>query len=278
MRSLRPRPRVLGLYALSAFVAFLVCAPFVWMLSTAFKPPDEIFAKPPTVLPRRPTGANFTNLFRTTRFVPYFVNSTVVGLAVVVLTVVVAAPGAYSLTRFHYRGRHTIGVLALMTYMLAPIVIVIPLYLMVRTVGFQNTLVGLVLAQAALCFPFSLWLLRSFFVGIPIDYEEAAMTDGAGRVRAIWHVVLPLAFPGVMATSIFTFIISWNEYLFARILITADTLKTLPVGIQDLYYSSVIDWGMFMAAGTMITLPVLAVFVFVQRYLIEGWGTGGIKG
>jgi ABC-type glycerol-3-phosphate transport system permease component len=121
------------------------------------------------------------------------------------------------------------------------------------------------------------WLLRTFFQTIPLEIEEAALIDGS-RLQAIIYVVLPLALPGVVATGIFTFILAWNDYIFARVLLSADELKTLPVGIADLYNASVVDWGMIMAAGLLVIAPVAAVFVFIQKFLVAGWGSGGVKG
>ncbi|MGH7318511.1 MAG: carbohydrate ABC transporter permease [Candidatus Rokuibacteriota bacterium] len=277
----RPRPTGAGkaivIQVAAAALVLMSLAPFGWMLSTALKSDGEVFAKPPTLLPQDPTWGHFEKLFAGTNFLAYFRNSLVIAGWVLLLTMVVASPGAYSLARFRYRGRDQIAVAVLMVYMLAPITIIIPFFLVFRQLGLANTHLALVVAQVAFCFPFALWLLRSFFLEIPFEYEEAALIDGAGRIRAILHIVVPLALPGVIATGVFTFILSWNDFIFARVLITSDRLKTLPVGIQDLYFSTVLDWGMFMAAGTMVTLPVLVFFLFVQRYLIAGWGTGGIK-
>ena len=160
---------------------------------------------------------------------------------------------------------------------LAVIMIVIPFYVLIKNLGLANTHFALILAYTAFCLPFSLWLLRAFFQSIPMALEEAALTDGAGRIRAVIYVILPLALPGIIATGIFTFILAWNDYIFVRILITSDELKTLPVGIADLYNATVIDWGMIMAGSMLISVPVLVFFVFVQRYLIAGWGSGGMK-
>ena len=147
-----------------------------------------------------------------------------------------------------------------------------------RTLGLANTHLALVLAYSAFSLPFALWMLRTFFQSIPIDLEEAAMTDGASRLRAVIHVVIPMALPGIIATGIFTFILAWNDYIFVRILITSDNLKTLPVGIADLYNASVIDWGMIMASGMLVIVPVVIVFSYVQKFLVAGWGSGGVKG
>jgi ABC-type glycerol-3-phosphate transport system permease component len=266
------------LYVGAALLVFQAAFPFVWMASTSFKPPVEVFAQPPAFVPEAPTWENFARLFGSTNFLTYFQNSVTVAGLVVMLTMVVAAAGAYSLTRYRYPGREQIASLILCTYMLAPIMIVIPFFILVKRIGIENTHLALVLAFASFCLPFALWLLRAFFETIPIDLEEAALVDGADRWRAVVHVVLPLALPGLNATGIFTFILAWNDYIFARILIASDELKTLPVGVQDLFHSALIDWGLIMAAGMLITIPALALFVGVQRHLVAGWGSGGLKG
>jgi ABC-type glycerol-3-phosphate transport system permease component len=256
----------------------LACTfPFFWMVSTSFKPLREIFVFPPYFFPKEFTLASFEKLFTQTNFILYFRNSVYVSSSATLLTMLVSSGGAYSLTRFRYLGREKIASLILFTYMFAPIMIVIPFYILIRRIGLANTHLSLILANTAFCLPFSLWLLRTFFQSIPLVLEEAALVDGANRLRAVLHVILPLALPGIIATAIFSFILAWNDYIFARILITSDTLKTLPVGVGDLHGAAVIDWGMIMSAGMLITVPVLIFFIFVQRYLIAGWGAGAIK-
>lgn len=248
------------------------------MFSTSFKPSGEIFATPPGLVPARPTLDNFARLLTETRFLTFFENSALVSAATVLLTLAVSATGAYALTRFEFRGRDSVAGLILLTYMFAPIMIIIPFYILVKQFGIVNTRLALVLSYTTFCLPFCLWLLRSFFQSIPLELEEAALVDGAGRGRAVWYVMLPLALPGLIAAAIFTFILAWNDYLFALVLITSEDLKTLPVGVNDLFNATIVDWGMIMAAGVVITVPAVAFFIAVQRYLIQGWGTGGVKG
>jgi ABC-type glycerol-3-phosphate transport system permease component len=248
------------------------------MLSTSLKPSGEIFATPPGLVPARPTFDNFWRLLTETRFLTFFENSALVSAATVLLTLTVSATGAYALTRFQFRGRDSVAGLILLTYMFAPIMIIIPFYILVKQLGIVNTRLALVLSYTTFCLPFCLWLLRSFFQSIPLELEEAALVDGAGRARAVWYVMLPLALPGLIAAAIFTFILAWNDYLFALVLITSDELKTLPVGVNDLFNATIVDWGMIMAAGVMITAPAVAFFIAVQRYLVQGWGAGGVKG
>lgn len=252
--------------------------PFLWMVSTALKESREIFATPPTIIPRAIAFENIARLFSETQALTYMRNSIVVSLASVALTIAVSTPAAYGLTRFQFRGREKIAATVLFTYMFAPIMIIVPFYVMMRFFGLTNTHFGLILAYTAFCLPFGLWMLRTFFQSIPLDIEHAAMIDGASRFQTVVYVVLPLAMPGVIATSIFTFILTWNDYIFARILISADELKTLPVGIADLYNASVVDWGMIMAAGLLVLSPVLVVFFVIQKYMVAGLGAGALKG
>ena len=266
------------LYGGATLLAVMAAFPLFWMVSTSFKPPVEVFAQPPTFIPKNPTLENYLRLFTTTNFLTYFRNSLVVSGMAVLLTMVVSAIGAYSLTRYQYLGRDKIAGLILCTYMFAPIMVVIPFFILVKRIGIETTHFALVLAFTSFCRPCTLWVMRAFFKTIPLQLEEAALVDGADRVRAVIYVILPLALPGIIATSIFTFILAWNDYIFTRIIITSDELKTLPVGVQDLFHSALIDWGLIMAAGMMITIPALLFFVAVQRYLIRGWGAGAVKG
>jgi multiple sugar transport system permease protein len=264
----------LAILALLAFTAF----PFAWMAATAFKPSQELLYWPPRFLPEEATLANIVRLIEQTRFLVYFRNSVFVASATVLLTLAVATPGAYSLTRFRFWGRETVAATILFTYMFAPIMIIIPFYVMIRHLGIANTHLGLILAYTALSVPFALWMLRTFFQAIPLDLEEAALTDGASRWRAVVYVILPMALPGIIATGIFTFILAWNDYIFVRILITSDELKTLPVGIADLYSSSVVDWAMIMSSAVLVIVPVVIVFSYIQKFLVASWGSGGVKG
>ncbi|PYM59902.1 MAG: ABC transporter permease [Candidatus Rokuibacteriota bacterium] len=278
MRRLRGRLGLAILYLGAAGLAAQAVLPLLWMLSTSLKPPREVLATPPTLIPAAPTLENYARLLAQTAFVRYFVNSVSVAGLTVLLTMAVGAVGAYSLTRFRFPGREGIARLILCTYMFAPIMIVVPIYILARRLGIVDTHTALVLSYSSFCLPFSLWLLRAFFQSIPIELEEAAQVDGAGRPRALAYIVAPLALPGLIATSIFTFTLAWNDYIFTRILIVSDELKTLPVGVQDLFSAAVVDWGLVMAAGMLITIPALAFFMAVQRHLVAGWGTGGLKG
>lgn len=265
-------------YLCAALVAFICTAPFLWMASTAFKPPREVLTWPPIILPKNPTLNNFVVLFRDSLFTTFLQNSLVTAFGSTAISITIAVLGAYSLTRYTYRGRNQMATFVLLGYMFPPIVLIIPFFVWFYNMGLTDNYLGLVLAYVAVGLPFAVWLLWAFFQSIPLELEEAAWIDGATRARAIWHVIVPLAIPGVIATSIFTFIVAWNDYLFSLVLMSTDPHKTLTVGLADLLERPTLDWGVIMAAGVLITIPALIFFVITQNYLIKGWGAGAVKG
>jgi len=270
----------LALYNLAVWVLVLAIAfPLFWMLSTALKPNQETFALPPTLLPVHPTLEQFARLLRETPFVTYFLNSVLVGLGTTAVVIMVAVLGAYGLVRFRFPGRELIAHLVLFTYLLPAVLLLLPLYVIMSRLGLANSLAGLVTAYTTFALPFALWLLRSFIASIPIDLEESAMVDGASRMRAFLEVVLPQALPGVISTALFTFILSWNEYLYALVFINVDSSKTLPPGVLTmLNQNQNVEWALLMAASVLMSVPVLVVFAFLQSHLTRGFGAGAVKG
>jgi ABC-type glycerol-3-phosphate transport system permease component len=270
----------LALYNLAVWALVLAIAfPLFWMLSTALKPNQETFALPPTLLPVHPTLEQFARLLRETPFATYFLNSVVVGLGTTVVVIVVAVLGAYGLVRFRFPGRELIAHLVLFTYLLPAVLLLLPLYIIMSRLGLANSLLGLVIAYTTFALPFALWLLRSFIASIPIDLEESAMVDGASRMRAFLEVVIPQALPGIISTALFTFILSWNEYLYALVFINVDTSKTLPPGVLTmLNQNQDVEWALLMAASVLMSVPVLLVFAFLQSHLTRGFGAGAVKG
>ncbi|MCY4451578.1 MAG: carbohydrate ABC transporter permease [Immundisolibacterales bacterium] len=268
----------IALYFGAALIALVCGFPLLWMVLTSVRPDRDILTATPKFWSFDYHWQHYVNLFDLTDFHIYFVNSITVAGSATLFTIFVATLAAYGITRFRFGGRNAIAAGMLFTYMFAPILIIVPFYILMRSAGLVNSKLGLVFAYTTFSLPFSMWLLRAFFQSIPLDLEEAAMTDGASRPKAVALVIVPLALPGVIAVSIFTFIVAWNDYLFARVLINDNELKTLPIGMDDLYNATVTDWGMMMAGGVVITIPALVFFILVQRYLIAGWGAGAVKG
>lgn len=260
-------------------VVLLIAFPLFWMIVTSLKPASELFTRPPTFFPSEYTLANYERLLFDTHFPTFFMNSSIVALGTTLLVIVVATLGAYSLVTFRYRGRRLLAQAVLFTYLLPSVILVIPLYLVMARLGLVNSLLGLVICYATFALPFALWLLRSFMAAIPIDLESAAMIDGASRIRAFIDVILPQALPGIISTALFTFIVAWNEYLFALVLINRQLSMTLPVGVFSVLINPhQIEWGLMMTASVMMSVPLIIAFSFLQKHLTRGFGAGAVKG
>jgi multiple sugar transport system permease protein len=274
--------RVLRRIAFNLFawgVVLVVAFPLVWMVLTSVKPQFELFRNPPTFLPEQITFEHYHRLIAETPFLTYMRNSLILGFATTALVIVVATLGAHSLVRFRYPGRERLAQLVLFTYLLPSVVLVLPLYLMMVKIGVANSLLSLVIAYTTFALPYALWLLRSFMQGIPDDLEAAALIDGASRMEAFVDVILPQALPGIISTALFTFILSWNEYLFALVLVNTDAARPLTTGVMNMLVSAFnIEWSLLMAAAVMMSLPLIVIFAFLQKYLTRGFGAGGVKG
>jgi multiple sugar transport system permease protein len=257
----------------------LLLLPLMWMILTAFRPTHEIMRIPPSIVPSALTLEHVEHLLRDTPFLTYFGNSLIIASATTGFVVLLGTLAAYSLARFRYPGRETLAVLVLCSYLLPSVVLIIPVYLLMVGLGLANSYAGLVLAYATFTLPYALWLLRSFMAGIPDDLEHAALVDGASRIGAFVDIILPQALPGIISTKIFTFILSWNEYLFAQILIGNDEMRPLTTGVMNMLITSyTIEWSLLMAASVMMSVPLIIVFALLQRFLTTGFGAGAVKG
>lgn len=260
-------------------IVILMVFPLIWMVLTSIKPQSELFVFPIKLLPEHVTFEHYERLLEDTPFLSYFWNSVVLSVATTVVVMVVATLGGYSLARFKYRGRETIAIAVLCTYLMPSVVLIIPLYLMMVKLGLENTLTSLVISYTTFALPYALWLLRSFMAGIPEDLEAAALVDGASRLGAFMDVILPQALPGMISTALFTFILAWNEYLYALVMVNTDETRPLTTGVMNMLVSSFnIEWSLLMAASVMMSVPLLFFFAFLQRYLTSGFGAGGVKG
>ncbi len=260
-------------------VVLLIASPLAWMLLTSLKPQSELFAMPPVLLPDDVTFEHYRRLLTETPFLTYLKNSTLLAAGTTALVIVVATLGAHSLVRFSYPGRERLAKLVLFTYLLPSVVLVLPLYFVMVAAGLVNTLFSLVIAYTTFALPYALWLLRSFMAAIPEDLEAAALCDGASRMQAFVDVILPQALPGIISTALFTAILAWNEYLFALVLVNSDEVRPLTTGVMNMLITSFnIEWSLLMAASVMMSVPLLVVFVFLQKYLTRGFGAGAVKG
>jgi len=256
----------------------LICFPIFWAIFSSFKIKEDIFTVPLKILPSAFTLDHYKALWSTTEVPHYFINSFLVAIGTSLLTVVVASLAAYSLTRFPFPGIGVVARSVLFSYMLPPVLLSIPFFIMLNKGHLLNTRIGLLFCHTALSLPFVIWLFWGFFRTIPLDVEEAAKIDGSGRMRILIDIFFPLALPGIIAGSVFTFIVSWSDYLFASVIATKDAAKTLPVGIALIASRDFLRWELILSATGLIIVPVLIIMVFVQKYLLEGFSAPVVKG
>src|SRR6476659_4151914 len=260
-------------------IVLIVIFPLIWMVITSIKPQTELFRIPATFWPTEITFEHYRTLLEKTAFLKYMRNSVILSTSTTMLVITVAMLGAYSLTRFTYPGRERMAFLVLATYLLPSVVLVLPLYLMMVKVGIANSLFSLVVAYTTFALPYALWLLRSFMASMPEELEWAALVDGASRIGAFVDVVLPQAIPGIISTALFTFIVTWNEYFYALILVNTDEARPLTTGVITMLVTSFnIEWSLLMAAAVAMSLPLIIIFVFLQGYLVRGFAGTGVKG
>jgi len=274
------------LYVLMILAVLWAIFPLFWVLISSIRPDIETFAFEQTFFPKNPTLDNYVSLFKITPFGLWMKNSAILSIATTLVVVVLSSMTAYAMSRFRYKPFKFLGQLTLLAYMMPAIILVVPIFFVLFNLNLINSQFGLFLVYVGTRLSVGLWMLRSYFQGIPIELEEAAMVleeaamvEGATRFQAFWKVILPQAFPGMISTAIFTFSVTWQEFLFASILIFNSRKQTISAGVatfisEDWIYS----WGTLMAAGVMISLPLVLLYAFMQRYLIAGWGGGGVKG
>jgi multiple sugar transport system permease protein len=250
--------------------------PFYWLLVSSVTHPSRLFSG--DLIPSRFTAESYRELFAATPVVTWLTNSVIVAVVVTVLTIAIAVLAAYSLAFYTNRLTQTAGKLILFTYMFPGVIIIVPAFGLLSRLGLVDSLVGLVLVELVLTIPFCTWMLRSFFIEVPKEILEAGRVDGASTLRILWSLLLPVARPGVIAIAVFSFIFSWNEYLFPLVLINSEAGKTMPLGVAGFMGNLTVQWGPLLASGVVAVLPVLALFLFLQRYLVEGLTAGAVKG
>lgn len=276
--------RRLGSDAAGLLVALIVALPLYWMVLSALKPRAALEAGDPTPYTLEPTLESFRRVLLLDGFGQYLFNSLLVAVVVVTVSTLCAFLAAVALTRYRFRLRTTLLIMILTAQMVPVEALTIPLFFLMRTLGYGlpgiglNQLGSLMLVHTAFAIPLAVWMLRSFVAAVPKELEEAAWLDGAGSFTFVTRVLFPLVAPGVVACSIFSFIMTWNDFLFARtFIISAQENQTLPIALLSLFKPDENDWGGIMAGSVLMTLPVLVFFLFVQRRLANGLG-GAVKG
>jgi multiple sugar transport system permease protein len=269
--------KVLNGVNLSAFIVVLfIGLPLYWLIISSFKTPPNLGASPPQWWPNPWSGANYAQAFNQYDFGQYFINSVIVTIVATVLVLIFGTLAGYALGRLPMRGKFTLMVTLLMISLFPEIALIAPLYTLLKDIGWLNTYQALIVPYTAFNLPFAIWILRNYMLGIPKEMEETARIDGAGPIRTVWSVILPMALPGVFTAAIFTFTAAWTEFLMA--LTFNINLKTIPVGISTFGSANEVPFGTIFAASVVAVVPIgILVFIF-RRFVISGLTSGAVKG
>lgn len=277
LRRRKRRPWLISIVAILFCIVWIF--PVYWMVNTSFKPISDVLTTTPLFFPTHFTFDNYSAAVGQTDFLQNLANSVVVVVGTVLVSTLLAFFACAALTRFRFRGRRTIMVIILAVQMLPTVALLVPTFLVFGDLDLRNTLFGLVVAYVASVLPFSIWVMRGFFLGVPVEIEEAARMDGANNWRILWSVLFPLVAPGVISTSIFAFITAWNEYIVAYTFLSDQTNYTLPIWLASFSTPRTgTDFGGQMAASVLFSLPVVIFFLIIQRKLVSGIAAGAVKG
>ncbi len=260
----------------AAVLVVITVLPMLWMVLSSFKTTPELSGGDKRLLPSGLYLGHYEKV-ADTNFLGYFVNSTLVAAGTTLIALTVAVLAGYGFSRFTFLGNRAMLLIVIACQMFPAVLLAMPLYKTVRTLGLLDSLVGLTLVYVTFALPLCIWLMRNYFMGISPSTEEAAMIDGCTRFQALRRVLLPSALPGIMAAAVFCVIQVWEEFLYASIFIETDAKRTLSVGLHSLMGEFTTDWGQILAAGVLMMLPILAVFAFLQRY-VTAIASGGDKG
>lgn len=251
--------------------------PVFWMLVSSFKPNPRIFANPPRIIEDGSSFEAYLSIFRDPEKIRFFINSYVVALSVAALTLLVGILAAYAFSRFDFPGKHLLNVIVISVQAVPPITLLIPFFGLMVTLRLYNTYQGLILTYMVFTLPYAIIMLTGYFNTLPRELDEAAKVDGTSSFGALWKVLVPISVPGIVSVGIYTFMIAWNEYLFALTLTRTNDMRTVPIGIQLLMGQHSYEWNEMMAMSVLGSIPVMLLFIFFQRYFIGGMTAGSVK-
>ena len=265
------------LWFLTILVVALYALPFLYLLLTSFKSPFETLSVPPKILPSEWTSENYVSALHRPGVTASFINSISTAVLSTLISLALSIPAAYAITRFRTRSGRFLSVAALVTRMVPPVAVGVPMMSIIASFKLTDTPTGLAIAHATISLPLSLLLMASFFEAVPVEIEEAARVDGCGRFTTLWRVVMPVVPGGVAVTAIFAFLASWNEFLFATLL-TSVKAQTTPIMIANFQTQFGLDWGPMTALATLYSLPVIILTIVLQRHIVAGLTLGAVKG
>jgi len=266
------------LYLFVFVVCIVILYPYIVMFSTAAKTDAEMYSANPTIFPIEWQWSNFIDAWKAAPVFKYFLNSIIVAGGATLVAILCGIPAAYAMARMRFKGKGFFLGAVIMSQMFSPVVLLVGIYRMMVNIDLNDTILGLILLNAAFNQAFAIWLLRGTFMGISPEMEQAAKIDGCGTVKALVKVLLPMAAPGIITTLIFVFINAWNEYTIALTLISTDVFKPITVGINVFYGFNFIQWQYLFATSLFATIPVVVLFLAIEKHLVAGLTSGGVKG
>jgi len=261
-----------------ALMVLWTAIPFYWMIATSLKHDKEIYGYEATLIPERPTLANYATVFRETPYLLYLRNSVAVALGSTVLSMIIAVLGAYAIARLDFPGRALLARGLVFTYLVPTSLLFIPMFAMMSMLRLTDSLHGLMIAYLGFDVPFCTWLLMGYFKSVPVELEEAARVDGCNRVSALIRVVLPMSLPALVVVTFFSFTHAWNEFLYAHVFTSTTSARTVTTGLVNFMSQDVFFWGPLMASTVMSALPPVLMFLVFQRWVVKGLTLGGVKG
>jgi multiple sugar transport system permease protein len=262
----------------SALLVFVCLFPFLWMGLSSIKQLNELYTIPPQWWPDHPTLANYYKVLFESRIPHYFLNSVIISVGSTGLALILAVFAANGFARFRFRGQSFWQACILVGQLLPTAAIIVPLFITLKVLGLVNTYWGLILVYMIITLPLSVWMLTSYFRAIPRELDEAAVIDGASRVGILLRIILPLSLPGIVAVLVYSFITTWNEFIFALCFATDSSVKTLPIGLAEFSTEFNTDWGAVMAASMVMTVPIALLFLVFQKFFVGGLTAGATKG
>lgn len=266
------------IYSVIAVYLFITLAPLLWVVSTSFKPNQEAISFPPKLLPDAPTLDNYLFVLTNPNLVTSLLNSLLVSIGGTGLSVVVSALGAYAFARFEFKGKNLLMSIILGLFMIPVVINIIPLYIMLANVGLLNSLLALVLTFQILIIPLNIFLLKNYFETIPKELEEAALIDGCSKLRALWHIIVPMSMPGFLIAAILSFRFSWNEFVLPIVLSNKPDVMVFQVALYQFISLYRIDWGYLTAGINIALIPVVVLMLISQKRMIRGLTLGAVRG
>ena len=265
------------IYAVIALLAIFYIFPIYWAFITSFKNLPEMMASKPTFLPNEYTFAHYQAVLFKSKYFVFLKNSLIVSGLSTTLTLILSTGAGYAVSRLRFQGKGLYSIAILTVYLFPGILLIIPLFRVIAALGLYDNIWSVVLVHVLLALPFSVWTLTTFIDAVPLELEEAARIDGASRLKTMWMVYLPLIVPGLATVAIFSFVVSWNDFLFPAILLSSPNVQTIPVGIAGWTSTYAINWGQVTAASILTIIPVVFFFALLGRYFVHGLVAGAVK-